>query len=407
MQTQAHMREDERLATLDRYDILDTSAEEAFDRITRLTRRIFDVSMSTITLIDGHRQWFKSRQGISASETPRGPALCNVAIREGCPLIVPDTTLDARFAANPFVLGEPHIRFYAGVPLQTPGGHCIGTICAMDEKPRTFRGDQLDTLSDLAHIVMSELELRLLAMTDGLTGALSRRAFRDELSRSVSLALRHQYDLSCIMLDIDHFKAVNDQHGHSVGDLVLSAAAAVCRDELRKSDAFGRVGGEEFAILLPHTDPASAMKVAEKLRTAIASVRIPTSFPPIGVTASFGVAALNSSVADADALLQHADEALYAAKNGGRNRCMEWRPAAIAQQNPCRRVLKAGRISFDGGRPAIDCTVRSLSDMGAGLMIASSADIPDKFKLLIEADEYVRLCQVVDKSPKTLGVEFI
>lgn len=407
MQTQAQMREGERLATLDSYDILDTSAEEAFDRITRLTRRIFDVSMSTITLIDGHRQWFKSRQGISASETPKEPALCNVAIREARPLIVPDTTLDPRFAANPFVLGEPHIRFYAGVPLQTPEGHCIGTICAMDEKPRAFRDDQLDTLSDLARIVMSELELRLLAMTDGLTGALSRRAFRDELSRAVSLALRHKCDLSCIMLDLDHFKAVNDQHGHPVGDLVLSAAAAVCREELRKSDAFGRVGGEEFAILLPHTDPASAMKVAEKLRTAIASVRVPTSFRPIGVTASFGVAALTGSVDDPDALLQHADEALYAAKNGGRNRCVEWRPAAIVQQSTCRRVLKAGRISFNGGRSAIDCTVRSLSDMGAGLMIASSAGVPEKFKLLIESDGFSRLCQVVDKSHKTLGVEFI
>lgn len=409
MQTQAQMREEERLATLDSYDILDTSAEEAFDRITRLTRRIFDVSMSTITLVDGHRQWFKSRQGISASETPKGPALCSVAIREARPLVVPDTMLDARFAANPLVLGEPHIRFYAGVPLQTPGGHCIGTICAMDEKPRTFRDDQLDTLSDLARIVMSELELRLLAMTDGLTGALSRRAFRDELSRAVSLALRHKSDLSCIMLDLDHFKAVNDQHGHPVGDLVLSAAAAVCREELRKSDAFGRVGGEEFAILLPHTDPASAMKVAEKLRTAIASVRIPTAFQPIGVTASFGVAALNGSVDDddPDALLQHADEALYAAKNGGRNRCVEWKPAAIALQSTCRRVLKAGRISFNGGRSAIDCTVRSLSDMGAGLMIASSAGIPDKFKLLIESDGFARLCQVVNRSHKSLAVEFI
>lgn len=407
MQAEAKIQEQARLVTLERYDILDTPAEEAFDRITRLTRRIFDAPMSTITLIDGHRQWFKSRQGVAAAESPRGPALCNVAMREARPLVVPDTLADTRFSANPFVLGEPHIRFYAGVPLQTPEGHCIGTLCAMDTKPRIFLDDQVDTLRDLASIVISELELRVLAMTDGLTGALSRRAFRQELDRAFSLALRHKHDLSCIMLDLDHFKAVNDQHGHSVGDQVLSAAAVVCREELRKSDAFGRMGGEEFAILLPHTGLGSAMKVAEKLRAAIARLRIPAPSQPIKVTASFGVANLDGSVASPDALLQNTDAALYSAKRDGRNRCMEWRPVAIAQQSTRRRVLKAGRISFNAGRSAIDCTVRSLSDDGAGLQIVSSAGIPETFKLLIETDQFSRLCQIVNKGSKELEVTFI
>jgi diguanylate cyclase (GGDEF)-like protein len=407
MQAEAQIQEQARLASLDRYDVLDTPAEEAFDRITRLTRRIFDVPMSTITLIDGHRQWFKSRQGISASETPRGPALCNVAMREARPLIVPDTLADERFANNTFVVGEPGIRFYAGVPLQTPEGHCIGTLCAMDTKPRTFLADQVDTLSDLARIVMSELELRVLAMTDGLTGALSRRAFRDEFSRAFALALRHKHDLSCIMLDLDHFKAVNDEHGHPVGDLVLAEAAAVCREELRISDSFGRVGGEEFAILLPHTGLVSAMKVAEKLRTAIARLRIPTPFRPIRITASFGVAALNGTVADPDTLLQSADAALYRAKDEGRNRCMEWQPVTIVQQSIRRRVLKAGQISFNAGRSAIDCTVRSLSDESAGLKIVTSAGIPETFKLLIESDGFSRLCQIVSKSGQHLDVAFV
>lgn len=407
MPAQAQIQEQARLANLDRYDVLDTPSEEAFDRITRLTRRIFDVPMSTITLIDGHRQWFKSRQGISASETSKGPALCNVAVREARPLIVPDTLADARFAANPFVLGEPHIRFYAGVPLRTPEGHCIGTLCAMDTKPRTFLADQLDTLTDLAHIVMSELELRVLAMTDGLTGALSRRAFRDEFSRSFALALRHRHDLSCIMLDLDHFKSVNDEHGHPVGDLVLSQAAAACREELRKSDVFGRVGGEEFAILLPHTGLAPAMQVAEKLRTAIARLRIPTPLEPIRITASFGVAALDGSIADPDTLLQNADAALYAAKNDGRNKCTEWRPVSITQQNIRRRVLKSGQISFNAGRSAIDCTVRSLSDQSAGLKIVTTAGVPERFKLLIEADGFSRLCEIIAKSDQHIEVAFI
>ncbi|MGY2049219.1 GGDEF domain-containing protein [Methylobacterium sp. JK268] len=407
MRSEDHIHEQERLASLDRYDILDTPSEEAFDRITRLTRRMFDVPMSTITLIDGHRQWFKSRQGLAACETSKEPALCNFAVREARPLVVPDTLADARFAANPFVLGEPHIRFYAGVPLRTPEGHSIGTLCAMDTQPRSFPAEHLDTLADLARIVMSEMELRLLAMTDGLTGALSRRAFRDEFSRALALAVRYRHDLSCMMFDLDRFKAVNDQHGHAVGDRVLAAAADACRQELRKSDAFGRVGGEEFAVLLPHTGLLSAMKVAEKLRSAIAQRLIPTARDSIKVTASFGVAALDASVGDIDALLQRADSALYAAKQDGRNRCMEWLPVETVRQSVRRRVLKAGRVSFNSGRSSIDCTVRSLSEEGAGLKIASTAGVPETFKLMIEADNFSRLCQIVSKADQQIEVAFV
>ncbi|MDR7040525.1 diguanylate cyclase (GGDEF)-like protein [Methylobacterium sp. BE186] len=407
MNSAVQIQEQTRLASLDRYDILDTPAEEAFDRITRLTRRFFDVPMSTVTLIDGHRQWFKSRQGVSACETPKGPAFCSVVVREARPLIVPDATADERFADNAFVTGDPHIRFYAGVPLRTPEGHSIGTLCAMDTKPRAFTADQTDTLTDLARIVMSELELRVLAMTDGLTGALSRRAFRDELSRTFALALRHRHELSCIMLDVDRFKVVNDEHGHPVGDLVLAAAAAACREELRKSDVLGRLGGEEFAVLLPHTGLASALKVAEKLRSAIARLEIPTPRGSIKVTASFGITALDGSVGSPDTLLKHADAALYLAKDDGRNRCVEWRPATIAQQGIRRRVLKAGQISFNGGRSAIDCTVRSLSEESASLKIVTSAGIPETFKLLIESDGFSRLCRIEAKADRDLEVAFV
>ena len=407
MQAAMHEQEDARLAALDSFDILDTPAEEAFDRITRLTRRVFDVPMSTITLVDGHRQWFKSRQGVAACETSRGPAFCSLVVREVRPLIVPDTLADERFVKNPFVLGEPHVRFYAGVPLRTAEGHCIGTLCAMDTKPRNVHADLAEILTDLARIVMSELELRRLAMTDALTSTLSRRAFRSEFSRTFSLACRHRHDLSCIMLDLDHFKAVNDTYGHAVGDLVLSQVAAACREELRKTDGLGRVGGEEFAILLPHTGLASAIRVAEKLRAAIAQLRVSTPQGILRVTASLGVAALDGSVGDPDALLRHADAALYAAKENGRNRCLEYKPVAIAQQQIRRRVLKAGQISFNAGRSSIDCTVRSLSEDSATVSIVSSAGIPDKFKLLIKTDDFSRLCRIVTKAEQHLDVAFV
>lgn len=407
-----------RLVALDRYDILDTPREEGFDRITRLTRRIFDVPMSTITLIDGHRQWFKARSGVEACETARGPALCNVAMRETRILVVPDARADARFCENPFVTGPPRIRFYAGVPLRTPDGHSIGTLCAMDTRPRAFCDGEAETLADLSQIVMGELELRRVAMTDSLTGVLSRRAFRDEGARALALALRYGHPLACIMVDLDHFKAVNDGYGHPAGDRVLSAMASACRRELRTSDAFGRVGGEEFAVLLPHTDLASGMMVAEKLRAAIAQLRVATPAGPLRVSASFGVAALDATVTELDGLLRNADAALYAAKAGGRDRCVAHGPSHEPAHEPAHgpasgrrpairtRVLKAGWLSLEGGRTRVDCTVRSLSDEGAGLKVMDAGVIPETFELVIEADHFSRPCHVVLRADGHLDVAF-
>lgn len=402
----APTRESERLQALDRYDVLDTPPEEAFDRVTRLARRVFDVPVSTVSLIDAHRQWFKSRQGMPLAETPRGPALCDVAVRAGQPLVIPDTLADARVSANPFVVGPPHIRFYAGVPLRTHDGHVIGTLCVVDTKPRSFGADEVDLLSDLARIVMTEMELRLVAATDSLTGALSRRAFREEAGRALALAQRHRHDLSCLALDLDHFKTVNDGWGHAMGDRVLAETVATCRSLLRASDPIGRLGGEEFAILLPLTGGHQALQVAEKLRAAVARQRVEGPAGPVAVTASFGVATADRSVGDVDDLLQRADTALYAAKADGRNRCTRWNPIEEMKPEVRRRVLKAGRITFNAGRSTIDCTVRALSDAGAALDVISAAGIPDDFKLQIESDDLYRRCRITGKAERRLEVAF-
>src|ERR1700742_2551138 len=188
-------REQDRLAALDNYDVLDTPPEEAFDRITRLVRSIFGVSMSTVTLIDGHRQWFKSQAGMPNTESGRGSSICNAAIQSSRPLVIPDTHQDQRFADNPCVTGAPFIRFYAGVQLRSPDGHTVGTLCAMHNQPMAFDSAQLAILADLAKTVTSELELRTLATRDALTGALSRRALQEEISRAMSLARRHRFEL--------------------------------------------------------------------------------------------------------------------------------------------------------------------------------------------------------------------
>jgi diguanylate cyclase (GGDEF)-like protein len=406
-QMQAAARnEQDRLAALDNYDVLDTPQEEAFDRVTRLVRSIFGVSMSSVTLIDAHRQWFKSQQGMSGHETARGPALCNAAIEQVRPLVIPDTLADRRFAENPFVVGAPFIRFYAGVQLRSPEGDAVGTLCAMHDQPRAFDSAQLAILADLAKTVTSELELRTIATRDALTGALSRRALREEFSRAISLARRHKFELSCIFFDLDHFKIVNDTHGHGMGDLVLRACVEACRGELRATDTIGRFGGEEFAILLPHTGAKAALAVAEKVRAAIARCRVEGENGPIRFTASFGVAALDGGDIDVDQMLKRADTALYAAKAAGRNNCQIWQAEEQVETGLLRRVLKAGQITFNGGRSTIECTIRGLSKSGAMLQVISTAGVPERFKLGVVSEELHRMCKIAHKRDNQIEVVF-
>ena len=134
--------EDERLRALERYDILDTPSEEAFERITRLAQKMFRMPMAAVSFIDGHRQWLKARQGLSITESQRCDAICNIAISQSEPLVIEDTTLDNRVSGNVFVAEDPHCRFYAGAQLRTRDGHNLGALCIMDNKPHKFGAEQ-------------------------------------------------------------------------------------------------------------------------------------------------------------------------------------------------------------------------------------------------------------------------
>ena len=159
--------------------------------------------------------------------------------------------------------------------------------------------------------------LEQLVFEDPLTGLLNRRAILSQLDATVSGARRHGRDLSVLMIDIDHFKSFNDQHGHPVGDQVLVTVAHRLRDRLRAEDWLGRLGGEEFVAVLPDTDPDDAQRVAEDLRSCVEQIRVPTGGQEVSVTVSIGWATLDDE--DAEALVHRADEALYAAKDAGRN----------------------------------------------------------------------------------------
>jgi signal transduction histidine kinase len=153
-----------RLRALHSYHVLDTPPEARFDRITLLVARSLNVPMALITLVDAERQWFKSRQGVELASTPRNVAFCAHALRGAELFIVEDALDDPRFAENPLVQGAPHVRFYAGAPLITPEGQRLGTLCAIDQRPRTLSDEQRALLRELADHVMDVFELRRLAV---------------------------------------------------------------------------------------------------------------------------------------------------------------------------------------------------------------------------------------------------
>jgi signal transduction histidine kinase len=210
----------ERLAALYRYRILDTPPEAAFDRITTLAARLFDMPIALVSLVDKSRAWFKSCHGFNLSEVPRDATLCSFALLYNQVLIVPDTRQDERFACNPFVQSEPGVRFYAGAPLVTHDGFNLGTLCLLDSKPRdALSAEQQTILADLAAMVVDELELRysanritqidkaLLAVTQGVSAA-TGEAFFYALVQHFANVLAVDYAYIGLLVERDSEEAI-------------------------------------------------------------------------------------------------------------------------------------------------------------------------------------------------------
>ncbi len=256
------------MSTLHSLNVLDTAPEERFDRLTRLARRLFDVPIALVSLVDERRQWFKSHDGLDATETPRDVSFCGHAILGNDVFLIPDAKADERFADNPLVTGEPFVRFYAGCPLIMGNGSTLGTLCIIDHKPRELDADDIALLKDLARMAEQELAAVQLATIDELTTLCNRRGFEALSAHALSLCRRLSRPSSLMYVDLDHFKQINDRFGHAEGDTALRGFADMMKDTFRDSDVLGRIGGDEFAILVTNTLPDALDEMRRRLQKA-------------------------------------------------------------------------------------------------------------------------------------------
>lgn len=317
--------ETRRLTALKRYNILDTAPETEFENIISLVQTTFDVPIAAISFIDSDRQWFKASRGLDVAETPRDVAFCDYTIRSDNPFRVEDATLDNRFSSNPFVTSEEGIRCYMGVPLKSTDGQNIGSLCVLGTKPRKFSNDEALILERFAALIMSQLELRLTLLVDEMTNALTRSAFFEQAEAALTSFTNDATPCVLAIIDVDMFKEINDTFGHAIGDKILAAFAHTCMDNIRRNDLLGRIGGDEFAVLLHAASDDIAMKILPRLKHSIFDIKLPQA-PEISVTSSIGWAALNDSISSTEEWFEQADLALYQAKTRGRNCTVKYEP---------------------------------------------------------------------------------
>jgi diguanylate cyclase (GGDEF)-like protein len=253
-----------RLATLKSLNVLDTPPEERFDRVTRMAKRMFRVPIALVSIVDEDRQWFKSRQGLDACETPRNISFCGHAILGDDIFLVTNALQDERFADNPLVAGDPNIRFYAGCPLKAGDGQKLGTLCIIDSEPREFDQEDATALRDLASMVEDELAALHTSTTDDLTKISNRRGFLQLAQYGLSFCVRNNQPASLAFIDLDGFKPINDNYGHAEGDIALAAFAEVMCASFRSTDLFARLGGDEFVVLLTGAKEDVAQTVLDK-----------------------------------------------------------------------------------------------------------------------------------------------
>ncbi len=286
--------------------------------------RVVPYESAAILLVeDGHFMTARTRFTAELIELEMDsipmPDLTDV-MENGHPLVIPNVLNE-----NGWPEKSSSIRSWMAVPILSQG-KVIACFVLASREPNFYRpdhGDLLSIFSGQAALALQNAslfsEMHKLAITDDLTAIYNRRHLYELGEREFNRAVRFGRPLCAMMLDLDLFKSVNDQHGHAVGDQVLRQVAQRCRDNIREFDLLGRYGGEEFVALLPETSLEDAHTIVERLRQRIAETRIETSAGPIEITVSLGVASLDAGAKNLEDLIDLADRAMYAAKKNGRN----------------------------------------------------------------------------------------
>ena len=319
------------------FDLLKGPLKDNFSRITRLTKKLFDVPISAISFVNDQSSAFKSLLDEEIIETPRDISFCGHVINQEDILNIPETFSDDRFRNNPLVLDDPHVRFYAGCPVQI-NRQKLGTICIADHQPRYFTPPQLNWLKDVAALVETEIQnytiktdkgklasdldqARLASMVDPLTSLWNRQGIYNILKHQMDGYLSKGNAFSVAILDIDNFKAINDTFGHDAGDYTLQAIAQSLIKGCRETDAIGRWGGEEFLLLINETKRKNVLDITQRIRSTIESQQIKM---PCGIsrniTVTIGVTGIEPTTTPSlKELINKADQALYQGKGMGRN----------------------------------------------------------------------------------------
>lgn len=475
--------EQERLEEILRYDFADGGAQGSLDRICALAQSMFQVPVALITLLDRDEQVFLAKCGVNADGTSRKDAFCNYTILNDEVLVVTDATEDARFAANPLVTGDMHIRFYAGAPLEVSPGIALGSLCLIDQQPRSFSEAQEAQLKMLANVAVNELRRRMamidlrreqellaqaarmtkvgswaldirsgavtwsletyrifgvephvvpgppferhcakphllrasqaltaliedgvpfdqefqivtargaqrwirslaeleidaggeavrvsgsmqditrqhehaaeverLAFRDALTGLPNRALFQRNFCAAIKGAQLNGTKLGLIMLDLDHFKDVNDTLGHDAGDALLKSVSRRLRAAYRKTDTIARLGGDEFAVILPGI--ATMEDLVRPTEVLLEVLRHPVTHcrKRLSITASAGIAFYSQDGQTPAQLLKDADIALYQAKAAGRNRLMRFEIGMRQQVEQRVELLRDVRAGIAAGQ---------------------------------------------------------
>ena len=296
--------ERERLAAIRRYGILDTPPDGAFDRITSLAARVFDVPIAIVSVVDHDRIWFKSHHGLEISQIDRAPGLCASAILQRDPWIINDAPHDRRALANPLVAGEFGLKFYAGVPLTLAGGHNMGTLCILDFEPRQLSAEETSSLQDLADLVVGELELRL-ASREADDAARERERVKDAfvgmLSHEIRTPITTIYAAARVLASSEAVRS--DARARDLFPDIVSESERLLRLiedllVLTKVEQ-GKLASESEPVLIQRVVERAVARLTRRHDTRRFDVSLPADLPPVAGDEVFVEQVVNNLLSNA------------------------------------------------------------------------------------------------------------